>query len=456
MLSSTSARRIALEQIRSLRAVIDAGAMGLAGASVAAIAGQLALTKLISTTISVADFGVFQMVLSVAWLLQSCAFGPLAVAAMRLASEASEHGWLRPLLRSVFVLSVPVALVAFVVADFPRLTSLLVSGEVPQWLGFGGVAYGCLMGICSVLVAAQQGLLLNRAAAIVLVAQSWVPIAVLAAGYRAGFSSVAATVALICVALGAVAALQVAMLVGHMQRRRGEGTASRTPARTPFREALAIVAPAVAWAPCSYVTDFADRWALARFATLADVGAYGVLVILTLRAITAISYILDRVFAPQIFALAGNGEDPERLKRASHLLALSCVVLGALCLPLLATYYFAPHSLIALVSSADYESGAADLWLLGIAAVIFDFARRLTFFGYMLKRPWIYLPSKIVPALALVALLWLWTPTHGIHGVALSLIAANSLQFVMAAAANLWLSRYLRGTRIQRRRSLAA
>ena len=414
MPSSTPALRRFLRKIVSSRAVPAKGAAGIAIGSLGAIAGQLVLTKFVSNTVSVDDFGVFQMVLAIAWLLQTSCFGPLAIATLRLASEAQEQGWLRTLVRSAFVLALP------------------------------GVVIALLM----------QGLLMNAGVALVLLAQTWVQIAALVVAWGLGRTSLGSCVAFLCGALAVVCTVQAAMLARHGGfARTGRGRASLS--RSPLREILALSLPSMAWAPTSYITDFADRWALVRFATLADVGTYGVLVVLTSRAMTALSTVIDRIYTPRIYAAAAGADDGERTIEAARLLTRSCAAVLVAFVPLAAAYYFAPRLLIAAVSSSAYAGGAADLWLLGLAAAVWNLGQRLTLYGYIFKRIWIYLPAKIVPALVLVALLFLWTPTRGIHGVALSLIAAHSLQLVMVVATNLVFSRYRR-VRLQRSRSLAA
>jgi O-antigen/teichoic acid export membrane protein len=158
--------------------------------------------------------------------------------------------------------------------------------------------------------------------------------------------------------------------------------------------------------------------------------------------------VLNRIFSPHIFAVAGDAGDEARIKRALRIVALSNLILDGVSLPLMAAYYFAPRLLIRMLSSAAYEAGASDLWLLGGAAILFNLGQFQSMVGLMLKRPWVYLPAKILPAALLVWLLWIETPVSGIHGVALSLLASNAFQLALLLLANVFLwRRHLRAMR---------
>jgi O-antigen/teichoic acid export membrane protein len=289
----------------------------IAGQAAAAV-GSLVGVRLLTQVLSPRSYGELALAMTLATLVQQTILLPIAGASLRFFGPAQEAGQLRAFWGAVRHLSV-MAVLGIGVAGGVVLIALGSLGEA-RWIGLATAAllFAILFGFCTILDAMQ-----NAARQRVVVAfhdgiGSWLRFlsaVVLVLLFRpssaAAMSGYAAASALVLFS-------QVAFFHKRLQSLgRSESEPAPLLKHSWMRHLVNYAWPFSSWGVFTWAQMASDRWALQANATAVQVGLYLALYQLGYYPILLASGLLSQLAGPVLFARAGDGSDPERVRRAS-------------------------------------------------------------------------------------------------------------------------------------------
>jgi O-antigen/teichoic acid export membrane protein len=209
--------------------------------------------------------------------------------------------------------------------------------------------------------------------------------------------------------------------------------------RAVRRSVLTYTAPFLVWGVPGYVLTFGDRLLLAYYSTVTAVGVYAAMVAATMSVGNAANAAISRVLEPEIFAIAGSGEDASRKQRAHRAVTRTIRLLSIAAVPVVVIYVLFPTEIIKIVSSGQYTGHAEQLWLMAVASALFLVGQVSVFHGLIEKRPWAYLPAKFAHAIILLATMLLLVPKHGVNGVVVAVLISQVAQLALVLGTNRYL-----------------
>lgn len=410
------------------------GSAWIATAQGVSLLSAFVLLKLVASVAIPKEFGAFTLVLAVAGASATLVFGPLGQWALRFYQESLEGGELR----SYYVAAGIGALLGSTVlllcaTPFLFADGLLVRLGLTPVLVMLGLAIGVSGGIGDVCVFVANAALHRGVAGVLLVVQSAIrPLAVLGA-WLAGGRTVESWALAIVGASGFFVAIEVAVLL-HWdwkrfgpQRRSGEQQLSRL---------WTYTLPFLVWGLPSYAMSFGDRLLVGYLAGAAVVAQYVAMTAATIGVANGFDAMLNRVFEPMIFQRAGGGTDVDRVRSAIRLVNLAAGAAGILAATLGVLVVVAPGPVLRVFTSSRYVAGSSGLWLLALSGVALLVGRQFVLRGLIVKRPWVYLPAKVISAAVLAAGMLLLVPSHGIRGACVAMLVAQVVQLGVVMATN--------------------
>ncbi len=411
------------------------------GAHVFAIVGQLLLFKLVSNLVSPSDFGLYILVLAVSTATQWLLFGPLEQTALRFYQEAQEEGRLAEYLRTLSILATVAVLVPFsailIIRADPIEIWLLDSAMQSTLFVTVGLLLGVLQGLlalgASVLNASRRHLVTS----LFILFTPWGQVISVGVVYALGTPRLEGFLGGFAVALLAVLTSQM-FAIWRVHRLREPVNASELPQneRSLAKPIARYALPFVLWAVPSYVMLYIDRWVLARFTDNDTVGMYGVMMVLTMSLMTSGMAALHRGLAPEIFALAGKGDEARRIERSIKVVRAVTYVLVAAVAPLLVVYYLWPHEIISVVSTTAYDAGAQFFWVLLLSALFFGMSQQATLTGLVVKKTVGYLWIRLAVGATASVVVPFSGARFGLAGVVYGVLAIQALHFAAVTFVN--------------------
>lgn len=406
-------------------------------AQLAAVAGTLALTKIVASVARAEEFGRFALLLACAAALNTLLLGPLTGSAARHYQEAKEAGALRAyfvsLVRVLLIWTSAGSAVAVIVALlFPAAIAEL---HLSRSLVLVGVAVGIVMASTDLLVVIANASLRRRLAAVFLLASSWGRAAGAAAAAALGADS---AIRFAYGVLGALVLVLMGQLALYARLETTAGAAWAGPGgHAGFDRRLASYAlPLVIWGVPGYVLAFGDRLLLSYFTDPATVGVYAAMAAASVGVTNALGTAANRGLEPALYAEAGAATDAGRTSTALTLLRRVTLLMALTSLPLIGVYALWPQQIIELFTSATYAGEAQLLVPLLAAGIVFTLGQQLMLHGLVVKRPWAYVPTKFAHAGVVLAGIAYAVPRHGLSGLVWSLLVAHVVQFLLVVLVN--------------------
>lgn len=404
------------------------------GAQLGAIVGSLAVVKAVASLVTVSEFGRFALILAVAAVISTLLLGPLTGSAARHYQEARESDALRAYYSAVLrvfvgATGVGILLAGGVVLLCPGIVreSNLTSGMIAA-----GIALGVAMAYAELLVALTNAALRRRLGAVFVMAGSWGRVAGIAVAYGLGART---AIGFACGMLAAVAVVLGAQLATLVYLDISRGGMDR--GRSPFRGTLVAYAlPLIAWGIPGYALAFGDRFLLSYFTDPTTVGIYAAMAAASLGVTGALGSATNRALEPALYAESGAGIDADRNRGALRLLHRATLLMALVSIPLLGAYALWPGRIIALFTSGAYAGEASLLVVMFAAGSVFTISQQLMLHGLVIKKPWSYVPAKLLHAGLFVTGIMIAVPQYGVAGLIWAVFAANIVQLVLVVLVN--------------------
>lgn len=166
-----------------------------------------------------------------------------------------------------------------------------------------------------------------------------------------------------------------------------------------------------------WIQLFADRWALNSFASLDDVGIYFSLYQISFSPVLHCSSFLYHLLGPIFYNKAGDGSDPNRLKKAKLLNGKTAVIILFLITIGVGIAYYAGHMICSLLIDSEYSRGFwAFPWLLATSG-IYSVGQQLLLSVYSGMDTTVFIPFRIVTTILAAASYILGGIFYGFSGI---------------------------------------
>ncbi|GIW09738.1 MAG: hypothetical protein KatS3mg061_0795 [Dehalococcoidia bacterium] len=342
----------------------------LAVGQVLTVLGSLVSVRVVTELLTPEANGEFALATTLAGFAQLPTLSPLANAALRYFAPAQERGTVPQFLRlvgqQVALLALGIGGVGLIAA---ALTAQLAGAPWPT-LCVGAALLAIVGGTSGVLSALQNAARQRAVVALHAALAKWLTIAALVVlVYQFGSAGTVALGATV-LASGLVMLSQAGFLLPLFRRREHAPAASGRPVTA--RELLRYAFPFTLIALPSWVQLFSDRWALQLFGTTADVGRFTVLVALGVTPLNLAFNLLAQFVEPLLYARAGDGTDPARLRSALRATLLVLLLYGAGLLVLVLGAALLSGFIFSLLVAPAYREVAPLLPLAVLAGGMFN------------------------------------------------------------------------------------
>ena len=190
------------------------------------------------------------------------------------------------------------------------------------------------------------------------------------------------------------------------------------------------------WGIFGYFSNMGDKWVIASNVSSADLGTYSAMALITVGVANTITAALNKGVLPIIFRESGHGASKVRSKRALAIVNKSLFTLSVMFFVMTLCTYFIPEKIISIFTSSSFTSHANLLWMLMVAAALFNLSQFLITRGLIYGVPAIYLPSKIIHGIVVIIGLFILVPIFGVEGAVLALFVGNLIQALMVLRVN--------------------
>jgi O-antigen/teichoic acid export membrane protein len=355
---------------------------------------------------------MFALGLTLVVLASQSLFGPLANGAVRFYAAAAERGELGDFWAGLRTLATVASVIGFVVGVSMALILEATGQEVNAVLAVSAIAFALLSGwetLFDYVQSAQrrrwavgwhQGLrqLLRPAIAGALITSL-------------ASERVAWTFTGYAIAAGLVVGSQVTTMRTQLRARScGGGSKYRS-------QLLKYALPFVGWGLFTWVQLSSDRWALELTAGPDAVGRYAIVMQLGAQPIILFCTAAAQLFEPMIYAKAGGGDDPARLRSAFRLNVRLLVASSAFVVVIVLLEWLTHVFLFSLFAAPEYGNASAMLPVAGVSGGVFGLAQLMTLGSVVLGSSRMVLAPRIGTALFGTALNFAGAHWFGIDGV---------------------------------------
>ena len=418
---------IPIESLSKIRIARYAREFGwvLAGNAATMVASLLTL-KYLTSVLTQAQFGELNLVLTALILPSWLIYAPISQAALRWYAQENENGRLDRLFQ--------VTVMGYLLAG---VSVLVLAG------------FGALLGACERLGVSPAAWYM---ATFLLIIESFVLLAngfANAARYRKRVAAIGASMVwlrlALAVASGVVAPGSPEVILGAYVL----GSALViVPAWSPLHRALplrrldsddlgllrrmlAYGLPFGLWSSFAWAQQYIDRYAVDVLMGRGAAGVYIAAIQISAIPFTAIGAVVSQFLTPIVFEVVGNGEDPQRMRRAvSHVMRGSwwLAFTGVF---IVAIYFVAGDRLTAVLASPSYGIPNAWLAMLATGALLQVWAQQLTVLLLAGHRSRLLLATRTLLGILGVPIAWFMTSAWGMVGAVLAYLTNSSL-FLLA------------------------
>lgn len=352
---------------------------GLAGESLWVGVGQVVTTvgafvavRVLTEQLGADEYGSLALATTVVTLVQQVVFAGTRGSSLRFFAAAIERSEAGIFLHAVWrLLAQRLVLLVGVVALL--IGGLVATGNL-QWVGFALPAwmYAVLFAVSGVLDGMQNALRQRAVVAWHAALNQWLKIGVIL--FVFALAAPTAQVTLWCYTLVAALILisQFGFFAVKVRALPMNGLVGPKQLSDEWFQRLATYGwPYATWGLFTWAQISSGRWALAAFATTADVGRYAALYQVGYYPISIVSGLLMTLVAPIIFQRAGDATSAQRVQDARRwnllLLGLSLILTAMLVLGLV----FFHRPLFALVVASDFQAVSSLLPVMALAGGLF-------------------------------------------------------------------------------------
>lgn len=165
------------------------------------------------------------------------------------------------------------------------------------------------------------------------------------------------------------------------------------------KEILAFSWPFGAWGIFVWIHQSCDRWSLLAFHSADVVGAFSVVALLAAYPLMFASGFMLNLFMPVAYARAGDLSSPVALKSAYKLILMMSALYGLGALVLIVLFALFHETVVLLMSRAEYVRFSYLLPTLTLSWAFFYLGESLAAFGFVAKKPKIYILPKVISAI---------------------------------------------------------
>ena len=410
----------------------------------AAVAGALALVRVLTERLDPAQYGQLALGLTVAGLVNQTVLGGISAGIARLYSIADERQALRAYLKdSVRLLGY--ATLAVVAVGMAVMTGLIALGYA-QWLGLAAAAmiFSLLSGFIGALNGIQNAARQRAAAAFNGGLDAWLKIVLaVAVMLWLGSTSTAVVIGYCCSSL----LILLSQLFMLRQTMTGRAEPSGSAGGHGFlRQMWDFSWPFSVWGIFSWMQQASDRWALAGLAHQEDVGLYAVLSQLGYAPVATLTAMVMTFLAPILYQHSGDASDDVRNANVHRLVWKITFASLAVTLASGLVAFVAHEWLFRMLVSAQYRHVSHLLPWMVMAGGIFASGQILALKLMSEMKSARMTSAKIVTALLGVAFNVYGASVAGLAGVVAALIAFS----VVYLAWMIWLAQEAPRSRGQR------
>jgi O-antigen/teichoic acid export membrane protein len=203
-----------------------------------------------------------------------------------------------------------------------------------------------------------------------------------------------------------------------------------------MRRFIGYTLPFSAFAIPSSLVCYGDRWVLQHSLTAADVGIYVAIAQIASAPANLLLAVFSYTLNPFLFQQAGDARCAEALQRSRQLLYRGVLLLVVVLAGVILVSVLLDTWIVRLLTSAEFVPYARLLWLLVLAAALFQIAQALTSEAYVHDRPWSMMAPKLIHAALFVVLAVAWVGPHQLMGVALAAVISAAVYLWLVVAAN--------------------
>jgi O-antigen/teichoic acid export membrane protein len=388
---------------------------GQVGIAVGALIGVKILTNLLTPY----EFGRVSIASTIIILIGSNLFGPLGQGLMRYWTiprdrvELSDYVAISSkYIRNLTVLTILAAIVSGCIIS-------LTSKSYWAWVFILALGCGAFTGWSetrqSILMAARD----HKQVAIIKILGAFAKPIIAAA--LLGLICLRADIALVGFFLAAIA---IALYAESRFRILSTNKSSNLPVAsnndhdTDLRKAiLSFSTPFFVWSLFAWAHQFSDKWAILSFYGSDTVGAYSVISQMAIYPLAFGAAFLSNFMIPIAYERAGWMHSESPMQHANRVLIGMAIIFMTGAITLVTFFYFFHRPLILLVSNPDYVQFSDMLPLLTAAWSLYYLGSVLSGFGFLAKKPNVYMAPVIVSGVLTVITTFLLGYKFNINGV---------------------------------------
>ena len=164
------------------------------------------------------------------------------------------------------------------------------------------------------------------------------------------------------------------------------------------KEILSFSWPFCVWGIFVWIHQSCDRWSLLAFHGADVVGAFSVVAVLAAYPLMFSSGFLLNLFMPVAYARAGDLGSSSALKSAYKFILVMIAVYTLGAMALIGFFIFFHEAIVLLISNAEYVKFSYLLPALTLSWTFFFLGETLAAFGFIVKKPKIYVLPKLISA----------------------------------------------------------
>ena len=392
-----------------------------------AIAGLLGI-KLLTYVLNSAEYGRLALANTIAALIGTNLFGPLAQGLMRFWAISKDRGNLDVFYAVSNRLAKYLGFAALLTTIiFSFILNIIKSFEWAILITLS-LIIGIITGLFSLRIGIFTAARRRKRTAILNISNTF--LGPLIATFLAVLIIAKANIALVGYLLAAIFVLLIAERFYYSQIA-SEASPNYSISNTPAplsqglgKEILSYSWPFIVWGVFNWAHVSCDRWSLQTFHGSEVVGAFAVVSLLGTYPLIFGSGFLSTLFAPIAFQRAGSLSDKESIASANKILLLmtTIYILGAIILIGIFTVFH--RQLILLISNQRFVKFSYLLPGLTTAWALFFLGQILTSFGLLVNKPQSYifpkLGASIVAVVTTFYLSWKMGPVGVVWGLALA------------------------------------
>lgn len=391
----------------------------------------IATLKALTSLLGPEDYGRFALGLTVAGALNLFIYGPISHAVARYIHLCPQHDIAMALDRVVAFVLRWCSTVVIAVGIVAALATGLSLGVAWGVLLSITVAYGVSSGVIAILLADMNTRRRRRGYAVLQSADALLRL--IAAALLVSVTGAAGTAAMTGFLLGSLAALVLGKFV----------LKSHTPA---FGKVTGLFAKGqLGWGFGKYVlsisvfavpailASYGDRWIIQHSLSEAHVGVYVALAQIANAPANLMLAVFSQTLNPIIFQRAGSAGPDEAMHSGRRLLYRALFLLSILLASVTLGSYVFGEWIVRLLTSPGFVPYANLLWVLVLAAALFQAGQALASEAFLYNKPFLLFLPKLAHAVIFLGLSFWLVTSRQLEGVAIAAVvgAAVYLPLVM-------------------------